>query len=59
MFSKSKREPIEDGSKLDEAGKGDGELVVVGGDAAVRFDAAEEVPDLMAVPVITAGYLLI
>ncbi len=59
MFSKSKREPIEDGSELDEAEKGDGELVAAGGDAAARFDAAEEVLDLMAVPVITAGDLLI
>jgi hypothetical protein len=46
------REPIEDGGKLDEAEEGDGEFVVAGGDEAVRFDPAEEVFDLMAVPLV-------
>ena len=54
MFSKSVREPIEDGGKLDEAEEGNGELAVAGGDAAARFDPAAEVFDLTAVPVVAA-----
>lgn len=50
MFSKSMSVPIADGRKLDEAEQGAGELVVASGNAAVCFDAAEEVFDLMAMP---------
>ena len=47
-------EPIEHGGELDEGQEGDGELVVAGGDAAVFFDAAEEVFNVMAVSVVAA-----
>ncbi len=46
MFSKSMSEPIDNGSKLDQAKKHDGESVVMRADAAIAFDATEEVFDL-------------
>ena len=48
------REPIDVGGKVDEAEEGHGEFVVAGRDATVGFDAAEEVFDLVAAPVIAA-----
>ena len=47
-------EPIEDGGEVNEADEGFGEFVVTGGDAALDFDAAEEVFDLMAAAVVAA-----
>ncbi len=47
-------EPIQDGREVNEAEEGFCQFVVTGGDAAVDFDPAEEVFDLMAAPVVTA-----
>lgn len=46
-------EPIHDGGKLNEAEEGDGEFVVASADAAMGFDAAEEVLNLVTALVIT------
>jgi hypothetical protein len=48
------REPIKDGCELNEPKKGLGEFVVPSGDATMTLDAAEEIFDMMAVPIITA-----
>lgn len=52
-------EPIEDGRKENEAKKGGGELLVASGDAAMAFDAREEVFNRMTVavkpPIIVVG----
>ena len=48
MFPNLGSDPVECRSQVDEAEKGDGELLVLRGDAAVMFDAAEEVLDGMA-----------
>ncbi len=47
-------EPIHDGGELDEAEEGAGQLAVTDADAAVGFNAAEEVLNLMAAFVVTA-----
>lgn len=47
-------EPIHDRSEVNEAQEGAGEFIVASADPALRFDAAEEVFNLMALPVVTA-----
>ena len=47
-------EPIDDGRELDEAEEGAGELVVASADAALGFDAAEEVLNVMTAFVVAA-----
>ena len=47
-------EPIHDRSEVNEAQEGAGEFIVASADPTLGFDAAEEVFDLMALPVVTA-----
>lgn len=47
-------EPIQCGSELHESEEGDGEFFIASGDATEFFDAAKEVFDVVAVPVVTA-----
>ena len=47
-------EPIESGGKLNKTEEGDGEFVVTGADAAMAFEAAEEVFDFVAPPIVAA-----
>jgi len=53
VFEKSVSEPIKDRGEANEAKEGLGQFVVAGGDAAVDFDSAEKVFDLMAAPIVT------
>jgi len=47
-------EPIHDRGEMNEAQEGAGEFIVSSADSTLGFDAAKEVLDLMALPVVTA-----
>jgi len=54
VFSNLASEPIEDGGELNKGEKGEGEFFIASRDAAMDFDATEEVFDLVAAAVVAA-----